>query len=607
MIPVLSMASYSCHSPNQQPSFGLSLPGEMSNPNSTTNSLFVCAADVDTRSTSIDGGLAKTPSSPKLKVVPQRPGPNGSRVVRKRCSIPRLGAGLGALVQISSSLKPAETPTTIAQHKSVAEEVKSPEDGCTSINDNNDNDDNDGRSTPEHGYSGRDISNFLGVNGKINLETTIPSKTAQPPIDGEIENTSVPYGSPASSTEGVWSLASSNSFDGIDLSSPNSTPPPSKERVYTVVDSSPHTTTTANNYPFQPITGHLPTRTSMPHLADKLANVVPFPYMNVGDNKDSQTAHLATTAPHHELPTTSAPFQPAPFLGPTNPQVKHPSGAQQLNNSPNRSQEFEKQKGSGCGAAPQIYPAKQLDQGHNTVPFNAHWSNIVFKNSPAEEYQTCFVPPGGTYPLTCPPGLSLPAPTQQPSLPFRVLPQVDKLHSLELKLQKYVHMDENSAESSSTGVHVFVDMSNIGIGFINAVKEAQGIPISRFHNAPMSFVNLARILERGRNVQKRVLAGSLAFPASRRENWPSHLREAENLNYGMNIFDRVQVEKKISRPRRRRSALYSPNDITSADESPEDKATAKISKVIRKNGEQGVGKSRRVRVNLPLVPEILSG
>jgi hypothetical protein len=93
------------------------------------------------------------------------------------------------------------------------------------------------------------------------------------------------------------------------------------------------------------------------------------------------------------------------------------------------------------------------------------------------------------------------------------------------------------------GIHVFVDISNILIGFHDAVKLSRDIPITtRIRRIPLAFHNLSLILERGRPTSKRVLVGS--------DNLP-HIPEAQMLGYETNILKRVQKAKELT-PRQKR-------------------------------------------------------
>ncbi|KAJ5125379.1 hypothetical protein N7448_004701 [Penicillium atrosanguineum] len=84
-------------------------------------------------------------------------------------------------------------------------------------------------------------------------------------------------------------------------------------------------------------------------------------------------------------------------------------------------------------------------------------------------------------------------------------------------------------------VHVFVDMSNIMVGFHDSVKVSRNIPIAtRIRRLHMAFANFSLIMERDRPAAKRVLVGSDRLPS---------IGEAEKLGYEVNILDRVHKNK----------------------------------------------------------------
>ncbi|KAI9845391.1 MAG: hypothetical protein M1837_004869 [Sclerophora amabilis] len=135
-----------------------------------------------------------------------------------------------------------------------------------------------------------------------------------------------------------------------------------------------------------------------------------------------------------------------------------------------------------------------------------------------------------------------------------------------LKLPSVQRMP-GSAETVSNGIHVFVDCSNVQIlsllptfspsfpriteahptdtrkqimiGFFETLKRARAIPLSaRVRRVPMSFHNLALILERGRPASKRVLVGSMPLiPA---------VQEAQECGYETSILDRVMKARDIN-------------------------------------------------------------
>jgi hypothetical protein len=90
----------------------------------------------------------------------------------------------------------------------------------------------------------------------------------------------------------------------------------------------------------------------------------------------------------------------------------------------------------------------------------------------------------------------------------------------------------------SPAVHVFVDASNISIGLHDSYKIQHGIPVTtHIKRLPLSFHNFSLILERGRSVAKKVLAGSDRFAA---------INEAEKLGYEVNILSRVHKAKEYT-------------------------------------------------------------
>ena len=86
------------------------------------------------------------------------------------------------------------------------------------------------------------------------------------------------------------------------------------------------------------------------------------------------------------------------------------------------------------------------------------------------------------------------------------------------------------------GIHVFVDASNILIGFEETAKRKQGLDVrSQYRGPGMSFVTLALLMESQRSVSKRLMVGSS----------PQLLRwqhDAEALGYDVKIMDVVLKE-----------------------------------------------------------------
>ena len=90
---------------------------------------------------------------------------------------------------------------------------------------------------------------------------------------------------------------------------------------------------------------------------------------------------------------------------------------------------------------------------------------------------------------------------------------------------------------SDRGIHIFVDISNIMIGFHDCLKAARDIPReTRIRRVPLEFHNFSLILERGRPAAKRVLVGSDRFPV---------VQQAKSIGYETNILERVHKAKEL--------------------------------------------------------------
>lgn len=109
---------------------------------------------------------------------------------------------------------------------------------------------------------------------------------------------------------------------------------------------------------------------------------------------------------------------------------------------------------------------------------------------------------------------------------------------------------------SNIGVHIFIDMSNISIGFHDALKMARDIPRdARVKRIPFSFHNFSLVLERGRPAAKRVLVGSDTNRA---------IEEAKVLGYETNILERVHKAKELT-PRQKKYASRSGGDTSGSE------------------------------------------
>jgi hypothetical protein len=118
-------------------------------------------------------------------------------------------------------------------------------------------------------------------------------------------------------------------------------------------------------------------------------------------------------------------------------------------------------------------------------------------------------------------------------------------------LTKPVPMANHNA--SPDGIHVFVDFSNIWIGFMDHLKTLQIQMHQRIPHQNLSFDALVLLLERKRPVAKRVLAGSYPLlPA---------MELAKEIGYETAILEKVYKSREPSERQRRTLALQSRNSF----------------------------------------------
>ncbi len=189
---------------------------------------------------------------------------------------------------------------------------------------------------------------------------------------------------------------------------------------------------------------------------------------------------------------------------------------------------------------------------------------------------------------------SMPRPVQPNYLtPMYLSTKQSKIDLLETRLFPQYQLDLHARESlgalAQSPIHVFVDLSNIVIGFYDRLRLNRGIPLERKVKAPPFFFDgLCRLLERGRPTAKKVIAGS-AVDNTDRANWPLYMREAEAAGYEMNILNRV-TKTQLSPPKRqqrkranranRASGGWTTSDVNSSDDA--------MPAVQTKQGEQAV-------------------
>lgn len=192
----------------------------------------------------------------------------------------------------------------------------------------------------------------------------------------------------------------------------------------------------------------------------------------------------------------------------------------------------------------------------------------------------------------------LPTPTKRRSKPLVIREGAERNLALRLRLIHDFGADKkwltspvplaNHTDPRNGGIHVFIDFSNIWIGFMELIKRLQGLhPQQRTPHTNISFDSLVLLLERGRPVAKRVLAGSSPLlPA---------FDTARAIGYELNILDKVFKAKELSEKQRRFQAKAVTNgngagDVSGGSGSETAVAVAAIppSHTAQKWVEQGV-------------------
>lgn len=108
-------------------------------------------------------------------------------------------------------------------------------------------------------------------------------------------------------------------------------------------------------------------------------------------------------------------------------------------------------------------------------------------------------------------------------------------------------------------IHVFVDLSNIVIGFYNCLKMKRGVSMTKRVQAPPFFFEaFATVIERSRPCAKRIVVGS----KRPRSAYEDHMLEAELCGYELNILQRVTGRKITAAERARATNLF---DATAED------------------------------------------
>ena len=182
--------------------------------------------------------------------------------------------------------------------------------------------------------------------------------------------------------------------------------------------------------------------------------------------------------------------------------------------------------------------------------------------------------------------------------PMYMTSEADKRKFLAHKMAPLSLMDHDLTLGPSTAsvatapIHIFIDLSNIIIGFYDCMKMKRGIPAQRKVKAPaFSFGNFHQLLTRGREVGKKVIAGSLSSNPGARI--PEYMPKAESLGYEMNILQRVTKTVPLRAGNHRHSfGPFTGDSSTSGPESSGDDSRPYLSK----QGEQGVDEVLHLKI-----------
>lgn len=199
-------------------------------------------------------------------------------------------------------------------------------------------------------------------------------------------------------------------------------------------------------------------------------------------------------------------------------------------------------------------------------------------------------------PSAASPGIMTNASRAQEIIPLTFRPRHQRNWDLLNKLMKQFPDDVESLTSPLQltynhpvphGIHVFVDASNILIGFMAHLKKARGLhPQTRVTRVYPSFHALALLLERRRPVAKRVLAGSTP--------WVDAFDEAKMVGYDCSILDKVWKARELTQRQRR----YAERDArrTSASDSNDEVSDSVPHAQQPKWVEQGVDEILHLKI-----------
>ncbi|CAG8950931.1 hypothetical protein HYFRA_00003148 [Hymenoscyphus fraxineus] len=141
----------------------------------------------------------------------------------------------------------------------------------------------------------------------------------------------------------------------------------------------------------------------------------------------------------------------------------------------------------------------------------------------------------------------------------RLIKKLKKRNLISRELSTTSLLPEYKRKIQSDGIHIFVDFSNINIGFFQQIKRDRGIPLQVYRRfPPLSFHCLSLLFERNRPVARRVLAGSInggslthdGLGRLVKQRLPQVFLDAQECGYELNILEPVVKAPSLT-PKRR--------------------------------------------------------
>ncbi|KAI0127983.1 hypothetical protein BJ170DRAFT_683806 [Xylariales sp. AK1849] len=160
----------------------------------------------------------------------------------------------------------------------------------------------------------------------------------------------------------------------------------------------------------------------------------------------------------------------------------------------------------------------------------------------------------------------------------------------------------SSGSIDDRDVYVFVDMSNICIGYQDIAKIRQGFKTTSrgVKHLPMCFEHLNFIFERGRSIEQKHMAGSVKHPGQQIQK-PRQFLEAEACGYVPKLLERVHKIDKHHYARKSAKTNGMPTWITTSGDDSSDELSSPVLCPRTKLGEQGVDETIHLRMTTALL------